>query len=152
MLSRVPLCHPMDYIAHQAPQAMEFSSRDTGVGCHFLLQETFPTQGVNSSLLGLAGRFFTIEPAGKPYSIPIYFKIKPIGREIPASPVVRTPHFHCPGPGSNPWLGNCVCLVAQSCLTLCDPMDSSRQAPLSMGVSEQEYCSGCHFLLHWLGN
>ena len=33
--------------------------------------------------------------------------------------------------------------VAQSCLTLCDPMDSSLpQAPLSMGFSRQEYWSG----------
>ena len=38
--------------------------------------------------------------------------------------------------------------VAQSCLTLCDPMDSSlHQAPPSMGFSRQEYWSGCHFLL-----
>ena len=33
--------------------------------------------------------------------------------------------------------------VAQSCLTLCDPMDSSlHQAPLSMGFSRQEYWNG----------
>ena len=30
----------------------------------------------------------------------------------------------------------------QSCLTLCDPMDCSLQAPLSMGFSRQEYWSG----------
>ena len=29
----------------------------------------------------------------------------------------------------------------QSCLTQCDPMDCSLQAPLSMGFSRQEYCS-----------
>ena len=33
-------------------------------------------------------------------------------------------------------------LVTQSCLTLCDPMDCSLQAPLSMGFSRQEYWSG----------
>ena len=32
--------------------------------------------------------------------------------------------------------------VAQSCLTLCDPMDYSPQAPLSTGFSSQEYWSG----------
>ena len=26
------------------------------------------------------------------------------------------------------------CLVTQSCLTLCDPMDCSRQVPLSLGI------------------
>ena len=51
-----------------------------------------------------------------------------------------------------------TCLVAQSCPTLCDPMDSLRphglfetpwtvahQAPLSMGFSRQEYWSGLPF-------
>ena len=27
-------------------------------------------------------------------------------REFPDSPVVRTPHSHCPRPGFNPWSGN----------------------------------------------
>ena len=36
--------------------------------------------------------------------------------------------------------------VAQSCLTFCDPMDSSlHQAPPSMGFSRQEYWSGLPF-------
>ena len=36
--------------------------------------------------------------------------------------------------------------VAQSCLTLCDPMGSSlHQALLSMGFSRQEYWSGLPF-------
>ena len=40
-----------------------------------------------------------------------------------------------------------VCSVAQSCLTLCNPMGYSLAAPLSMGFPRQEYWSGCHFLL-----
>ena len=36
----------------------------------------------------------------------------------------------------------CICAESlQSCLTLCDPMDCSCQAPLSMGFSRQEYWS-----------
>ena len=31
------------------------------------------------------------------------------------------------------------------CLTLCNPLDRSRQAPLSMGFSRQEYWSGLPF-------
>ena len=38
----------------------------------------------------------------------------------------------------------CVC-VTQSCPTLCNPMDVSCQAPLSMGFSRQEYWSGWSF-------
>ena len=39
----------------------------------------------------------------------------------------------------------CCCSVAQSCLTVCDPMGYSRQAPLLMGFPRQEYCSGLLF-------
>ena len=43
------------------------------MGCHFLLQGIFPTQGLNLCLLSrgvscTAGGFFIAEPWGKPYS------------------------------------------------------------------------------------
>jgi len=43
----------------------------------------------------------------------------------------------------------CSCSLAQSCPTLWNPMHCSRQAPLSVGLSRQKYCSvlRCHFLL-----
>ena len=34
---------------------------------------------------------------------------------------------------------NKLCMRAQSCPTLCDPMTVALQAPLSMGFSRQEY-------------
>ena len=34
-------------VAHQAPLSVAFSGKNTGVGCHFLLQGIFPTQGLN---------------------------------------------------------------------------------------------------------
>ena len=36
-------------------------------------------------------------------------------------------------------LGSYCCSVTKLCLTLCDPMDLARQAPLSMGFPRQEY-------------
>ena len=43
--------------AHQAPLAHGiFSGKNTGVGCYFLLQEIFQTQGLNPG----PGRFITI--------------------------------------------------------------------------------------------
>ena len=39
--------------AHQAPLHMEFSGKNTTVGCHFLLQGIFHTQGSNPHLLYL---------------------------------------------------------------------------------------------------
>ena len=47
-----------------------------------------------------------------------------------------------------------ACVLAkspQSCLTLCDPMDSSPQAPLSTGFFRQEYWSGLPFPSPTLG-
>ena len=38
-------------VACQASLSMEFSRQDTGVGCHFLFQGIFPTQGLNLRLL-----------------------------------------------------------------------------------------------------
>ena len=37
-------------IAYQVPPSMEFSGKSTGVGCHFLLQRIFLTQGSNPGL------------------------------------------------------------------------------------------------------
>ena len=39
----------------------------------------------------------------------------------------------------------CYCSVAKSCPTLCNPMDCTCQAPLSMEFSRQEYWSGLPF-------
>ena len=39
----------------------------------------------------------------------------------------------------------CCSLVTKLCPTLCDPMDCSLQAPLTMGFSRQEYWSGLPF-------
>ena len=36
-------------------------------------------------------------------------------------------------------------LATQLCPTVCNPMDGSLPAPLSMGFSRQEYCSGLSF-------
>ena len=51
---------------------------------------------------------------------------------------------------NSPWTrlsSTCVCmLVAQLCLTLCNPMDCSSPGSLSMGFSRQEYWSGLPFL------
>ena len=47
----------------------DFPGKNTGVGCHFLLQDIFLTQASNPVSPALAGRFFTTEPLGKPLSL-----------------------------------------------------------------------------------
>ena len=68
----------------------DFPGNNTGVGCRFLLQGIFPTQGSNPlPSPALAGGFCTTGPPGKPVCTVKWSK------------------------------------VAQSCLTLCDPVDCS---------------------------
>ena len=37
-------------VAHHAPCRWDFPGKNTGMGCHFLLQEIFPTHGLNGHL------------------------------------------------------------------------------------------------------
>ena len=80
----------------------DYPGENTGVGCCYLLQEIFPTQGWNPHL----------------------------------SYLLHWQSFTSSAPESE---------VAQSCLTLCDPVDCRHQAPPSMGFSRQEYWSGLPF-------
>ena len=72
----------------------------------------------------LADRLFTIEPPGKPHSC---IKL------ILTIPLNINDHVFDGG------------LVTKSCLTLVTPWTTVCKAPLSMGFSRQEYCSGQPF-------
>jgi len=54
-------------VAHQTPP-WNFPGKNTGVGCHFLLQGNLPNPGIKPASPALAGRFVTTEPPGKPAS------------------------------------------------------------------------------------
>ena len=45
-------------VAYQVPLSLGFPGKNTGVGCHFFLQEIFPTQGTRVS--HIVGRCFTV--------------------------------------------------------------------------------------------
>ena len=59
-------------VAHQAPLSMDFLGKNTGVGCHFLFQGIFLTQGSNLGLLhcrqspALQADSLPAEPSGLP--------------------------------------------------------------------------------------
>ena len=46
-------------VAYQAPLSMGFSSKSTGVGCHFLLQGIFPTRD-QTRVSSISDRRFTV--------------------------------------------------------------------------------------------
>ena len=69
MLCHIQLFVTLWTVAHQAPRSIECPGRNTGVGCHALLQGIFPTQGSHLGLLHLlhwqAGSL-PLAPWGKP--------------------------------------------------------------------------------------
>ena len=136
-----------------------FTGKNTGVGCQFLLQEIFPTSPVRKEMypqyrdwthmycVSLTGRFFTNCATWKRS-----LKLGEVGDGFETDLQWRNiPLLTCDW-GINslaslfPSLLFCWCmLVAQLCLILCYPMVYSPQAPLSMGFYRQEYCSGLTF-------
>ena len=64
------LCDPWT-VAYQTPP-WNFSGKNTGVGCHFILQKIFPDPGIDPLSFAspaspaLAGGFFPTMPPGKP--------------------------------------------------------------------------------------
>ena len=44
----------------------DFPGKDTGVGCHFLLQGLFPTQGLNLGLLQFKHKLYDLSNSGSP--------------------------------------------------------------------------------------
>ena len=61
---------------------MEFPSKNTGVGCHFLLQGIFLTQGLNPSLLHWQADSLPLTHLGNP---PLKYQIFEI--------IFKVPHF-----------------------------------------------------------
>ena len=53
-------------VACQAPLSVGFSSKNIGVGCHFLLQGNFPTQELNPSLLHCRQILYQLSYEGSP--------------------------------------------------------------------------------------
>ena len=63
-LSCPTLCNAMGCAAHQAPLSMGFPRQDTGLGCHFLLQGIFTTQGFNPHPLHGQADSLPVRPLG----------------------------------------------------------------------------------------
>ena len=53
-------------VAHQGPLSMKCSGKNTGVGCHFLVQEIFLIKGLNLRLLHLQANSLPLLHLGSP--------------------------------------------------------------------------------------
>ena len=63
------LCNPMDYSPARLLSPWDFSGKNTGVGCHFLFQGIFPTQGSNLSFLHCRQILYHLSHQGSPMKV-----------------------------------------------------------------------------------
>ena len=63
------LCDPMDYSLPGFSIRGDSPGKNTGVGCHALLQEIFPTQGLNPGLLLYRWILYCLSHQGSPHSV-----------------------------------------------------------------------------------
>ena len=111
-------------VAHQAPLSMGFSGKNTGGGCHFLLQGIFPTRDSNPSFLNCRQILYRLSYEGS--LVDAYLTILYIFKDSCTS-------IHA------------AAASLQSCPTLCDPIDGSQPGFPSLGFSRQEHWSGLPF-------
>ena len=62
------LCDPMDYSLPGSSVHGIFPGKSTGVGCHFLLQRIFLTQGLNPGLPNWKQTLYHLSHLGKPFN------------------------------------------------------------------------------------
>ena len=143
-------------VAYQAPPSTDFPGKSTGVGCHFLPQRIFPTEGSNTGLPHCWQMLYRLSHQESPSNLAAAAAAKslqscptlcdPIDGSPPGSPVpeilqARTLEWVAIS-FSNAWKWK-VKVKSLSCVRLlATPWTAAYQAPLSMGFSKQEYWSG----------
>ena len=69
------LCNPMDCSLPGSSIHRNFPGKSTGVGCHFLLQEIFPIQGLNPGLPYCRQTLYHVSNQGSPSNVLVRFII-----------------------------------------------------------------------------
>ena len=142
---------------------MDFLGKNTGVGCHFLLQGIFLTQGLNPYLLHWQVDSLPLSHQGSPCMDREYIKSQtmlcyakllqscptlcdpidgsPRGSPVPGILQARTPEWVAIS-SSNAWKWKEKVKSLRRVQLLVTPWSAAYQAPPSMGFSRQEYWSG----------
>ena len=106
LLSRVQLFVTPRSVAHQAPLSMGFSSKNTGVGCHFFLQRIFLTLGW-TWVSCITGRFLTVWATREAQEAHTAYKFLSWRKK-------GTTNVHFSGKHSQQWKGQCTSIRMQS--------------------------------------
>ena len=109
--------------AHQAPRPWDSQGKNTGVGCHFLLQcMNVKSESEVAQSCPTLGNLMDCSQHLRPWDFPV----------------------KCTGEGCHCLLP-CGGLATKKCLTLATTWTVASQVPMSMGFSRQEYQSGLPF-------
>ena len=122
--SCLTLCSPMDCSPPGSSVQGDSPGKNTGVGCHALLQGIFPTQGSNPGLLHCRQILYSLSQSRSPWILE--WVAYPFSRES-SWPRNRT-GVSCIAGDSLPAELPAAAAAAkslQSCPTLCNPIDSS---------------------------
>ena len=100
----------------------DFPGKDTGVGCHFLPQGVFPTQGLNLGLLNHRQILYWLSYKGSPC---VYIKEYIYSFRFFSIILLQVTEYSFLAYIVGPYWLLYMLLSLQSCPTLCDPTDSS---------------------------
>ena len=109
------LCNPTECSLSGSPVHGGSPGKNTGVGCHALCQGIFPAQGLNPGLLHCRRILYPLRHQGSPN----LFIVGQREREKVCVCVC---------------VCVCACARAQSCPTLCNPMDCSLPGSSDQGI------------------
>ena len=132
----------------QAPLSMGFPSKNTGVGCHFLLQGIFLIQGIKLESHALQADSLTLSQQG---SRICNYKDTHITHSVSRkflkiSIVIGDSHIQIDKSAWRDLSIQCVCTKSlQLCLTVCDPMDCTPLGFSTHGIPQARYWSTLPF-------
>ena len=167
-LSRVQLFVTPWTVAHQFLCPRNFPDKNTGVGCHVLLQGVFPTSRSNPHLLHLQHwkvDSLSLSHLGSQIAHCALNAAAAAAKSLQSCPTLCDPIDGSP-PGSpvpgilqartlewvaisfsNAWKWKVKVKSLSRVWLFATPWTAAYQAPPSMGFSRQEHWSGCHCLL-----
>ena len=151
------LCNPMDCSPPGSSVQGDSPGKKTGVGCHVLFQGIFPTQISNPGLSHCRWILYLLSHKGSPSILEADLPNPGIKPESPALQVDSLPRSYYPvevrrllriSDIKEKMRPNVLCLGAQLCLTLYNPMDCSPLGSSVHGDSPGKKTGvGCHALL-----